>query len=90
MKKPFNVLAIIGKPRDQQAIQTHKEIYHWLRSLGYTVFIDDRLREILTDLPTEHFASLIELGKKPIWRLWSVAMATCLVLRACCPALISV
>ncbi|EGR2402811.1 NAD(+) kinase [Vibrio cholerae] len=64
MKKPFNVLAIIGKPRDQQAIQTHKEIYHWLRSLGYTVFIDDRLREILTDLPTEHFASLIELGKK--------------------------
>ncbi len=26
MKKPFEVIAIIGKPRDQQAIQTHKEL----------------------------------------------------------------
>ncbi len=46
MKKPFEVIAIIGKPRDQQAIQTHKDLYVWLTSLGYTVFIDDRLKEI--------------------------------------------
>ncbi|MGL5654630.1 MAG: NAD(+) kinase, partial [Vibrio sp.] len=64
MKKPFNVLAIIGKPRDQQAIQTHKDIYHWLTALGYTVLIDDRLQEILPDLPAEHFASLIALGQQ--------------------------
>lgn len=64
MKKPFEVIAIIGKPRDQQAIQTHKELYLWLTSLGYTVFIDDRLKEILTDIPHNHFSSLIELGKK--------------------------
>lgn len=64
MKKPFEVIAIIGKPRDQQAIQTHKELYLWLISLGYTVFIDDRLKEILTDIPHDHFSSLIELGKK--------------------------
>jgi len=64
MKKPFEVIAIIGKPRDQQAIQTHRELYLWLSELGYTVFIDDRLREILTDIPQIHFSSLIELGKK--------------------------
>jgi len=64
MKNPFEVIAIIGKPRDQQAIQTHKDLYHWLMSLGKSVFIDDRLREILTEIPSDHFGSLIELGKK--------------------------
>ncbi|NAX18807.1 MULTISPECIES: NAD(+) kinase [unclassified Vibrio] len=64
MKKPFEVIAIIGKPRDQQAIQTHKELYQWLTSMGYPVFIDDRLSEILEDIPAEHFASLLEIGKK--------------------------
>ncbi|ARN65115.1 TPA: NAD(+) kinase [Vibrio vulnificus] len=64
MKKPFNVIAIIGKPRDQQAIQTHRDLYHWLSSLGYQVFIDDRLSAILNDVPEEHFSGLVELGEK--------------------------
>ncbi|BDR19125.1 NAD(+) kinase [Vibrio sp. STUT-A16] len=63
MKNPCNVIAIIGKPRDQQAIQTHKELYQWLTSEGYKVFIDDRLAEILDDIPQSQFASLVELGK---------------------------
>ncbi|MBE4572676.1 NAD(+) kinase [Vibrio navarrensis] len=64
MKKPFNVIAIIGKPRDQKAIQTHRDLYHWLTSLGYQVFIDDRLAHILDDVLDEHFAGLVELGEK--------------------------
>ncbi|MGI3104793.1 NAD(+) kinase [Vibrio alginolyticus] len=63
MKNPCNVIAIIGKPRDQQAIQTHKELYQWLTSEGYRVFIDDRLAAILDDIPQSQFASLVELGK---------------------------
>ncbi|UUM29963.1 NAD(+) kinase [Vibrio japonicus] len=63
MKKPFEVIAIIGKPRNKQAIQTHRELYAWLKSEGYQVFIDDRLIEKLDDIPAEDFASLIELGK---------------------------
>ncbi|EKO3565197.1 NAD(+) kinase [Vibrio metschnikovii] len=63
MKNPFTVIAIIGKPRNKQAIQTHNELYAWLTSMGKSVLIDDRLREILTDIPSEHFASLVELGK---------------------------
>ncbi|MER0355243.1 NAD(+) kinase [Vibrio vulnificus] len=64
MKKPFNVIAIIGKPRDQQAIQTHRDLFHLLSSLGYQVFIDDRLSAILNDVPEEHFSGLVELGEK--------------------------
>ena len=63
MKKPFEVIAIIGKPRDQQAIATHKELYTWLQSEGYKVYIDDRLSEILDDIPSDDFASLIQLGR---------------------------
>ncbi|KJY85332.1 inorganic polyphosphate kinase [Vibrio galatheae] len=63
MKKPFEVIAIIGKPRDQQAIATHRELYTWLQSEGYKVYIDDRLREILSDIPSDDFASLIQLGR---------------------------
>ncbi|ASA56564.1 NAD(+) kinase [Vibrio gazogenes] len=64
MKKSFAVIAIIGKPRDQSAIQTHRELYQWLSDQGYSVFIDDRLSSILTDLPPECFSPLLELGKK--------------------------
>ncbi|MEI8672863.1 NAD(+) kinase [Vibrio sp. SA48] len=64
MKKPFEVIAIIGKPRDQQAIHTHKELYQWLTSIGYPVFVDDRLSDIVDDIPAEHFASLLDIGKK--------------------------
>ncbi|WP_070962591.1 NAD(+) kinase [Vibrio sonorensis] len=63
MKKPFEVIAIIGKPRDQQAIQTHRELFNWLTGEGFSVFIDDRLKEILDDIDPKHFASLVELGK---------------------------
>ncbi len=55
MKKPFEVIAIIGKPRDQQAIQTHRELYQWLSAEGYQVFVDDRLATILDDIPKDIF-----------------------------------
>lgn len=64
MKKAFNVIAIIGKPRDQVAIQTHSELFEWLSERGYTVFIDDRLQGILHNIPAHQFASLLELGEK--------------------------
>ncbi|KEY91674.1 inorganic polyphosphate/ATP-NAD kinase [Candidatus Photodesmus blepharus] len=64
MKKSFKVIAIVGEPRNQQAIQTHKELYPWLTSIGYQVFVDDRLKEILHSIPRKYFANLTELGKK--------------------------
>ena len=53
MKNPCDVIAIIGKPRDQQAIQTHRELYQWLTSEGYQVVFDERLAAILDDIPKE-------------------------------------
>lgn len=64
MKKTFDVIAIIGKPRDQKAIQTHVDLYQWLTEKGYTVLIDDRLSNILTDIPAENFASIVDVGDK--------------------------
>ncbi|WP_117233602.1 NAD(+) kinase [Vibrio maerlii] len=64
MKKPFETIAIIGKPRDQKAIATHKELFHWLLDEGFQVVIDDRLREILNDIPAQYFTNLIAIGKQ--------------------------
>lgn len=64
MSKPFKVVGIIGKPRNHKAVQTHKELFCWLHSEGYTVFIDDRLIDILDDIPKEYFTSLVEIGEK--------------------------
>ncbi|MGF1739511.1 NAD(+) kinase [Vibrio profundum] len=64
MKTPFEVIAIIGKPRDQQAIQTHKELFLWLSSEGYQVLIDERLADTLNDIPAEHFATLVDIGQQ--------------------------
>ncbi|MGO2344109.1 NAD(+) kinase [Vibrio litoralis] len=64
MQKPFNVIAIIGKPRDHKAVQTHKELFHWLIEQNYTVLIDDRLIDILDDLPKDVFSSLLKIGEQ--------------------------
>ena len=64
MKTPFEVIAIIGKPRDQQAIQTHKELFLCLSSEGYQVIIDERLADTLNDIPAEHFATLVDIGQQ--------------------------
>lgn len=63
MNKTFKVIAIIGKPRDPNASHTHRTIYHWLDAQGYTVLLDDRLNETLTDLPEECFCSLLSIGE---------------------------
>lgn len=64
MQKPFNVIAIIGKPRDHKAVQTHKELFHWLQEQHYQVLIDDRLVDILTDIPKNVFTSLLDIAQK--------------------------
>ncbi|OEF28587.1 NAD(+) kinase [Vibrio rumoiensis] len=63
MQKPFNVIAIIGKPRNHKAVQTHKELFIWLTEQGYSVLVDDRLIDILDELPKEVFTSLIDIGQ---------------------------
>ncbi len=72
---PFEVIAIIGKPRDQQAIQTHRELYQWLalRVIGRLLMMTRyHFRRYLK----EHFSSLIELETYDLFGgLLSVATA---------------
>ncbi len=64
MKTHFNVIAIIGKPRDPRAIKTHLALYTWLTKLNYSVLLDDRLREALPDITDECFKHLLVLGEE--------------------------
>ncbi|MCP3700675.1 MAG: NAD(+) kinase [Aliivibrio sp.] len=64
MKTHFNVIAIIGKPRDPKAIKTHLALYTWLTKLNYSVLLDDRLREALPDITDECFKHLLVLGEE--------------------------
>ncbi|WCE30358.1 NAD(+) kinase [Vibrio sp. SCSIO 43137] len=64
MKKPFKVVGIIGKPRDHKAVQTHKDLFNWLIAEGYRAVIDDRLADILDDIPNEYFTNLLSIGEQ--------------------------
>ncbi len=64
MKKPFEIIAIIGKPRDQQAIQTHRELYQWLSAEGLSSVCWWQTRYYFRRYPQRTFSSLIELGKR--------------------------
>ena len=64
MKAAFNVIAIIGKPRDPNAVKTHLDLYNWLTKLNYSVLLDTRLREALPDIPDDRFNHLLKLGEQ--------------------------
>ncbi len=61
---PFKTIGIVGKPRDRKAVQTHKELFHWLRSQGYSTIIDDRLKNILEEIDEENFTTLVDIGSR--------------------------
>lgn len=64
MQPRFNLIGIVGKPRNLKAIQTHQELFYWLQEKGYPVFIDARLTKLLPKLPKSVFKSIDEIGEK--------------------------
>ncbi|SMY37506.1 putative inorganic polyphosphate/ATP-NAD kinase [Photobacterium malacitanum] len=63
MKRIFNTIALIGKPRNPEALQTHTSLYEWLNAQGYTVLIDHRLVNDI-DVPEDCFCDLLTIGDK--------------------------
>lgn len=63
MKRIFNTIALIGKPRNPEALQTHTSLYEWLNTQGYTVLIDHRLVNDI-DVPEDCFCDLLTIGDK--------------------------
>lgn len=63
MKRTFQTIALIGKPRNPEALQTHKSLYDWLISKGYEVLVDHRLANDL-DVPKNALCDLLTIGDK--------------------------
>lgn len=63
MAKRFNTIALVGKPRNPDAVATHESLYKWLTHQGYRTLIDNRLDNYL-DIPAEDFHDLLSLGAK--------------------------
>lgn len=63
MKRTFQTIALIGKPRNPDALQTHKGLYDWLFNQGYDVLVDHRLTGEL-DVPATALCDLLTIGDK--------------------------
>ncbi|UXI00761.1 NAD(+) kinase [Photobacterium sp. TY1-4] len=63
MKRTFQTIALIGKPRNPDALQTHKGLYDWLFNQGYEVLVDHRLAGEL-DVPASTLCDLLTIGDK--------------------------
>ena len=59
----FHIIALIGRPRNADALQTHHSLYHWLTEKGHQVLVDQRLQDELLDLPVSCFCDLLSIGQ---------------------------
>nr|WP_087018746.1 NAD(+) kinase [Thaumasiovibrio subtropicus] len=63
MERIFNTIALIGKPRNPEAIQTHQNLYNWLTARNYRVLVEQRLSNDL-DIPASDFHDMIAMGQQ--------------------------
>lgn len=63
MTKRFNTIALVGKPRNPDAVATHERLYNWLTGKGLRTLVDNRLQNYL-QIPAENFHDLLSLGDK--------------------------
>ncbi len=64
MSTRFLTIALVGKPRNIDAVATHENIYRWLTAQNIRTFVDDRLVDHLPMIPKQDFHDLPSLGKK--------------------------
>ncbi len=60
--KKFNCIGILGHPRQQTALDTHKILYHWLRSESYEVIVEEQIAKDLA-LRNTTVGNLTDIGK---------------------------
>lgn len=46
-KRPFQTIAIVGKPRHDIALETHLAVYNWLKDRQYDVLVESKIAEQL-------------------------------------------
>ena len=47
MKRAFQTIAIVGKPRHDIALETHLAVYNWLKDRHYDVLVEHKIAEQL-------------------------------------------
>lgn len=62
MQTEFKCIALVGLPRKEEALDTHRLLFNWLNSKGYQLLVEDKLAERMS-LPDANFASLDQIGK---------------------------
>ncbi|AAP96554.1 putative inorganic polyphosphate/ATP-NAD kinase [[Haemophilus] ducreyi 35000HP] len=46
-KRSFQTIAIVGKPRHDNALETHLAVYNWLKDRHYSVLVEEKIAEQL-------------------------------------------
>lgn len=64
MASPFKTIGIIGKPRQENSVQTHQEIYTWLKEKSFNVLVEERLQDKIQDVACSDFASITTIGEQ--------------------------
>lgn len=62
MKVEFKCIGLLGLPRKEEALDTHRSLFKWLTEQGYQILVEDQLAQRMS-LPDAHFASLKTIGK---------------------------
>ena len=59
----FKTIGLVGKPRYDNSLQMHKNVFEWLIARGYDVLVEESVGEKL-HLPAQHIASLTQIGQQ--------------------------
>lgn len=62
MTQTFPTIALVGKPRNPDAIHTHESLYAWLAERGHRVLVDNRLSTLLSFTDAE-YEDLLTIGQ---------------------------
>ncbi|MBV7387824.1 NAD(+) kinase [Pasteurellaceae bacterium TAE3-ERU1] len=62
-KQRFNTIALVGRPRNHNALQMHKNIYHWLQERGLRVLVEEEIAKELA-IADSDWASLERIGEQ--------------------------
>ncbi|MDO4626413.1 MAG: NAD(+) kinase [Pasteurellaceae bacterium] len=57
----FKTIGLVGRPRHDQTLQMHKNIFHWLSEQGYQVLVENEIGEHL-GVDKQHIVSIEEIG----------------------------
>ncbi|KAE9530440.1 MULTISPECIES: NAD(+) kinase [Testudinibacter] len=62
-KRNFHTIGLVGRPRNDNALQMHKNIYQWLSERHYQVLVEKDIGKDLS-IPEEHIAPIEQIGEK--------------------------